>query len=106
MKTSDGENPRLPPPYKYHPDDDDDDCLMQYQTTLNSRPTFVMVYFTNITFTKVWFKSMLICLLFHDLLLSAISQHSDWSELTSHNSLHCSVVTVHSLDARRNTTTQ
>jgi len=27
--------------------------------------------------------------LFHDLLLSPISQHSDCSELTCHNSLHC-----------------
>jgi len=27
-------------------------------------------------------------LLFHDLLLSPISQHSVWSEITSHNRLH------------------
>ena len=30
-------------------------------------------------------------LLFHDLLLSPISQHSVWSELTCHNSLHWTV---------------
>ena len=31
---------------------------------------------------------VLYCILFHDLLLSPISQHSVWSELTCHNSLH------------------
>jgi len=35
-----------------------------------------------------FFSGYVYGILFHDLLLSSISQHSDWSELTCHNSLH------------------
>ena len=55
-------------------------------------------------------------ILFHDLLLSPISQHSVWNELTCYNSLHCTVTkrghnrdqawSQFSLDARCNVTAQ